>query len=164
MDYELLRNGSGYKDYTAYQAMTNCLKGYKNMRQGEILETEKQDAIGYVVIIADHGNFNTGLYLYDEPGFGDGSIEIKTNKIMYADPRMVSFVHSDRLKKLVRKLNEDKLQEIRLKVGKALGFSNIVQENSEKNNLEIELITAEKEVYKELYEKLLEAVLSNAGR
>ena len=168
MDWELLRNGSGYVDYTAYSAMTNCMKGNKNMRTGEIWETEKAGGVGYAVVIADHGNFTTSMYLFDQT-INDKAIEIKADQIMHGDPRKLSYVHSDKLTRFVRKLTDDEFQKILVKVGEALGLSYKERKEPEimekpDNSLEIQLLTAEKEVYKELYEKLLDSVLNNAGR
>lgn len=129
MDKELLRNGSGYVDLTAYHAMENVLRGENQMEfnRGEIFEYKTNN--GYeikkaLVVSADFragGRYLSIIVLIDEPK-GVINVPIVCEGMMYADCGMVSFATNDRLGNFIRKATEAEMAQIDEGIAKCLGI------------------------------------------
>lgn len=192
MHSELLRNGSGYIDYTAYRAIKNIKESENKMgfRRGEIFEYEMKDrsenAIALVVSADFRANdrFLSVIVLKDEPK-GKVNVPIRCNAMMYADCGMVAFADSDRMLNFIRIATEEEMQQIDEGIAKCLGieqqvsiveseavpetpkktgfeeFKEIYLKTSEKVQQMEDIATAKAEanVYKNLYEQLLEKVM-----
>lgn len=129
MDMELLRNGSGYVDYTAYKALSNYERTEKEMlakinnesRNGEIWKvstssrTEKE-----ILIIQDRGNYVVGLVLNDN--FFIGAITIRSIAEKYTDPGKVSYYFDDRLETYVKTITSSEYEKVMDVVSDALGL------------------------------------------
>lgn len=184
MDNELLRNGAGYVDFTAYKAILNYQKGENVMEynRGEIFEysTNNYDKKKALILSADfrkESRFISILVLQDEPK-GAVNVPIRTaGGIMYADCGLVSFCSNDRLGDFLRITTEEEMQQVDEGIAKCLGIEQKtvevpvlpVESKMEmkadtltiENKLAVEAVEelaaakAEANVYKNLYEQLL---------
>jgi hypothetical protein len=129
MDNDLLRNGSGYVDFTAYKALQNYQKGENIMEynRGEIFEysTNNYDKKKAVILSADfrkESRFISILVLQDEAK-GAVNVPVKTaSGIMYADCGLVSFCTNERLGDFLRITTEEEMQQIDEGIAKCLGI------------------------------------------
>lgn len=129
MNRELLRNGSGYVDFTAYSAIKNIESENESMEynRGEIFEysTNNYDRKKAVILSADfrkESRFISILVLQDEPK-GMVNVPVKTSSgIMYADCGLVSFCTNERLGDFLRITTEEEMQQIDEGIAKCLGI------------------------------------------
>lgn len=167
MNRELLRNGSGYVDFTAYSAIKNIESENESMEynRGEIFEysTNNYDRKKAVILSADfrkESRFISILVLQDEPK-GMVNVPVKTaSGIMYADCGLVSFCTNERLGDFLRITTEEEMQQIDEGIAKCLGI--------EQKTVEVEKIVevpvkkqeqrTEFEEFKEIYLKASETV------
>lgn len=171
-DYEILRNGSGYVDWTAYQALKKYQKGEEDMnfKRGEIYEYEMQNGIiKNALIISANFRQNNGyqnvIVLTDDEKDEAYSVPIVCGRMMYADCGMVSFALKNRIGNYIRTATDDEMKLIDEGIAKCLGIEQkavekIVEVPVQDNTSE-ELATAKAEakIFKDLYEKLLAKVM-----
>jgi len=173
IDKELLRNGYGYVDPTAYKALLEVQKGEPmEMRTGEIWEvTSNNGWVKESIILADHGKVCTILQLIDEDN-GHTDIQVNCRGIKFTDSRKLQYCFDNACTGFIRKLSEQEFETIMKKVAASLGIKaqvvevvkevEIVKETEVlPDNLELERTKAQLEVYKGLYEDLLKDVLHN---
>lgn len=179
MDNELLRNGSGYVDYTAYKALKNCAKGESDMafNRGEIFEYEmvnRNEVKKALVVSADfrrNERHISIIVLNDEPK-GQVNVPIVCQGKMYADCGMVSFATNDRLGDFIRKATETEMAQIDEGIAKCLGIEQKTVVETIKKEVpvpaptvpksvfeELAITKAEANIYKNLYEQLLAKML-----
>lgn len=173
MDYEILRNGSGYVDPTAYKAI-------KNYQEGEEMEYKRGDIIWYethsgkfkkaLIVSADYrkGSFYQSIIvLTDEPKTED-SVPVVCGGMMYVDCGMVSFAQIDRINEYIRTASDEEMAQVDEILAKNLGIERkTVEVPVEKlvkvpapvqyadNTEELMQAKAEAGIYKNLYEQLL---------
>lgn len=174
MIYGINRNASGYYDPTAYKAITNILKDEdKKMEfyQGDIVEFEKNGCMAEAVIMKIHESYSTILVLTDKKG----EYSVKCRGIRYTDPGMVQYVFNNRVTGFIRSMSDQEYADILQAVVDSLGYKApepeenkalpaIEPETIHAQEAEIvpeELIRAqvERDVYKNLYETLLNGVM-----
>lgn len=177
MDNELLRNASGYVDYTAYKAI-------KNYQEGEEMEYKRGDIIWYethsgkfkkaLIVSADYrkGSFYQSIIvLTDEPKTED-SVPVVCGGMMYVDCGMVSFAQIDRINEYIRTASDEEMAQVDEILAKNLGIERktvkvpkdnvaVVESKLELAKVSKELTKAKAEVgiYKDLYESLLAKML-----
>ena len=185
MDRELLRNGSGYVDWTAYKAMQNVMEGENRVEfnRGEIFEyeTTKGEIKKALIVSADFragGRYLSIIVLIDEPK-GEINVPIVCEGMMYADCGMVSFAVNDRLGNYIRKATDAEMAQIDEGIIRCLGIEPKVVEVEKivgvptipvetlvemtpdgfrsdiETAEELAAVKAEANVYKSLYEQLL---------
>lgn len=163
MEQPLHRNGSGYFDKTAFEAMSNVIKEGRTMdRTGEIweYETNKGD-VKMAVIVADHGNVCNTLACMDKPC--EDSIEVNCMGIKYVNPQMLQYTFDYWLAGFVRKLTADEFTNIKSAVADALGMNcetKVVEKvvevpTAEKDDATLATI-AEGKIYREMYFDILD--------
>lgn len=184
VDKDLLRNGSGYVDITAYKAINN-LERMKKMefKRGEVFEyeTNSGEIKSALVVSADfraESNYINIIMLTDAPK-GDVNVPIRTSGgMMYADCGMVSFAHAFRMGQFLRVTTDDEMAQIDEGICKCLGLESKTIEVPVEKVVEVtpspvqyseELATAKAEanVYKGLYERLLVTMMggvNNGGK
>lgn len=184
VDKDLLRNGSGYVDITAYKAINN-LERMKKMefKRGEVFEyeTNSGEIKSALVVSADfraESNYINIIMLTDAPK-GDVNVPIRTSGgMMYADCGMVSFAHAFRMGQFLRVTTDDEMAQIDEGICKCLGLESKTIEVPVEKVVEVtpspvqyseELATAKAEanVYKGLYERLLATMMggvNNGGK
>lgn len=186
---ELLRNGSGYVDWTAYKAMKSAEKGQNQMtcNHGDIVEYEMKtgEAKLAIVVSADwraNDRFVNVIVMTDEPK-GQIVVPITTKSgIMYADCGMTSFAETSRIGCFVQAAKESELNELEAGIIECLGFgAQVIEKEVIKEvikevpkevvlplehtdltvDLSMDLAAAKKEaeIFKSLYEQLLEKML-----
>lgn len=112
MDNDMLRNGSGYIDPSAAQAMKNMVY------PGEIWTT----AIGKeVLILKDHGKVCTVLTLLEEEKAG--CIEVVSRAKRWCNPLFVTFVTRQNIGGFVKHLHAEDFADIWARVAEGMGFS-----------------------------------------
>lgn len=94
-DYGMKRNGSGYKDETAYKAFMSMAKA------GEVWTAN--DGRERVLILKNQGSFCNCLTLKDDDKH-EGNMEIISAGLMYTNPGMVKYLFNSRLGSFVQKL------------------------------------------------------------
>lgn len=94
-DFGLKRNGSGYRDDTAYKAFMNMAKS------GEVWTAN--DGREHVLILKNQGTFCNCLTLTDNDRNED-NMEIVSAGRMYTNPGMVKYLFNSRLGAFVQKL------------------------------------------------------------
>ena len=112
MDNEMLRNGSGYIDPTAAQAMKNMVY------PGEIWTTATGKE---VLILKDHGKVCTVLTLLDEEKAG--CIEVVSRAKRWCNPLFVTFVTRQNIGGFVKRLHAEDFADIWARVAESMGFS-----------------------------------------
>lgn len=184
-DYEILRNGSGYVDPTAYKAI-------KKYEEGEEMEYKRGDIVWYethsgkfkqaLIVSANYRKNNmyqSIICLTEEPKTED-SVPIICGGMMYADCGMVSFAQIDRFNDYIRTASTEEMAQVVEVLAKNLGIEQkklelpngkavqsqtdtvaIVETKLELAKASEELTTAKAEasIYKDLYEKLLAKVM-----
>jgi hypothetical protein len=110
---EMMRNGSGYPDFTAYNGMMNP-------NPGEIWTQGDMDD-DYWVLLAVNNNVCTGLKLTNRDM--DGSISVTCREVMYTNPAMMGYVFRNRLGCYVKTLPKKEFEDVRKAAADALGFT-----------------------------------------
>lgn len=110
---EMLRNGSGYVDMTAYEGMTKA-------NPGEIwTQADRED--DYWLLIAVNGKVATGLKLTNREC--DGSIPVICREVMYTNPAMLGYLFFNRLGYYVKSVPKKEFETVQKAVSSALGFT-----------------------------------------
>lgn len=158
MNNDVLRNGSGINDYTAYKAIMNTEKGANKMeiQKGEIYEAKRTDGkFMNVIVLAVHSDVCNVLALTDE--MHEGSMKVICQGEKYTSAHRIQYVFNSQLRRFIRKLKDDEFAEIMDKVAESLGIESEITENK---HPDIVAWDKEKEVecYKTENEKLKEEI------
>lgn len=113
-DYGLKRNGSGYKDETAYKAFMSMAKS------GEVWTVN--DGREKVLILKNQGTFCNCLTLTDTNKHA-GNMEIISAGTMYTNPGMVKYMFNSWLGAFVQKLPATEFKRVVEAVEDALNIS-----------------------------------------
>ena len=168
------RNQEGYKDPTAGKAIENILKEDKNMldtMKGDILDVYTTDGtIGNPVMVVTADNNQTGgnvsvVYL-KEIGFSDNPLHVPVlaRTVMFAHCDRVFTIRKDRIAGVIRTATEEELHEVNEALCRSFGITVLEQHEepcAEKKEdlLEMARIKAQADVYKSMYDSLLERML-----
>lgn len=125
-DFGLNRNGSGYKDETAYRAIMSMAKS------GEIWTAN--DGREEVLILKNQGSFCNCLSMTDK-SMDKECIEIVSAYTMYTNPGMVKYVFNHRLGTFVQRLPEDEFAKVREAVEDALSIGKPIDRRKEAHEL-----------------------------
>lgn len=117
-DYGVCRNGSGYKDETAYKAIMGAAKPGDVWTEGDKL----------VLILRNQGAFCNVLMLREEQ-VHSRMMEIVSGKVFYTDPAMLKFTFCERLGQFVQKLPRDVFARVLDEVANALNFEAVKPKN-----------------------------------
>lgn len=110
---EMMRNGSGYPDFTAYNGMMNP-------KPGEIWTQGDRDD-DYWVLLAVNNHVCTGLKLTNRDM--DGSISVTCREVMFTNPAMMGYAFRNRLGCYVKTLPKKEFYALRKSVADVLGFT-----------------------------------------
>lgn len=167
---DILRNGSGYVDETAFKAIKHI--EYKNMDycRGEIWEYNlHNNEMKYALVVSVdecmNGKYRSVILLTDEQK-GVINVPIVCHGRMYADCGMVSFGMCGRFGNYIKNATDAEMKEIEQGIAKALGIivpeegKNLLAERWEKRCEEVQkkMFEAQDEV------KMLKAILEKQGR
>lgn len=120
---DILRNGSGYCDYTAYAAIMNYGKGEKKMeiKAGEIYEVKRNDgSFMTAIIIAVHEYTSNILFLCDTES--EGAVKVICKGEKYTDVSKLQYIYNDKIRTFVRKMKDEEFAEIMGKVAQGLAI------------------------------------------
>ena len=110
---EMMRNGSGYPDFTAYNGMTKA-------NHGEVwTQVGKEDEL--FLLIAINGKVCTALKLTARES--DGSIPVSCHGQMYTHPGMLRFIFANQLDGYVYTMPKKEFEDVRKAVADVLGFA-----------------------------------------
>lgn len=166
MEFKMDRNGSGYKDETAYKAFKNMAKA------GEIWTFNSFGNEKEVLVIKNHGTHCNVLTLLDECKT-KYCIEINSRAKKYTDPRMMQYLFNDNLGQFVKALSDEEFDKVLAEIEDAMEL-NICRADAKdeldaaKNrikHLEEELAAAKKlpapadSIYKRLYDELIDKLI-----
>ena len=173
-DKELWLNGSGYPDPTAYNAM----KGRVDMeRVGEVWEINTHKGTKTVLVVANKEDAFTFLELFDEEKeFADITVTVN-GKEMYTNSAMMTYGFENRFVDKVATLSDDDFGNVLQTIGRTFDipmmpvteFVRAAHDNTLKKDAEIAELKAEIErlkeeiernVYKQLYEQILERLIA----
>ena len=112
-DYGLARNGSGYRDETAYRTFMSMAKS------GEVWTAN--DGREEVLILKNQGTFCNCLTLTDFAK-DNQCVEINSAGVMYTNPGMVKYLFNSRLGKFVQKLPKAEFEKVKEAVEDAMDF------------------------------------------
>ena len=198
IDYSLKKNGSGYADPTAYEAIKAVEKEKSEDKmmefyKGDIVEIElKNGSLREAIVLQVHEKYSNILAITDDARM---PYKVTCRGEKYVDPGMVQYVFNDRVVNFVRSMTDSEYEAIMDAVIDALGHvpkqlsgestaTEQKQENeqepkqqpqpsvrfvrdgdvmvTETEYLKKELVQAriERNVYKELYEKLIGSMMA----
>lgn len=176
---ELLRNGSGYIDPTAYAAMSKIEKEYRkmNVKRGYIYwyAVKPNDLRPALVVSADFrsGDEIINIIVLSEDRRNERDVIV--GGIYYADPGAVSFAWSSRVMGSICAATEGEMDELDEEIMYNLGLNfgdddeaedaDVNAAMPEPRNFAVELAEAKTEarIYRELYERL-QSILAGCGR
>ena len=162
---ELLRNGSGYIDPTAYEAMKNYDKEQREMkfRRGYIYdyEVKPNDIRPAIVISADFRAGDDVLNVIVLSTERKTIRDVLVSGCYYADPCTVSFARATRMGECICGTTEYEMEFLDSEIVRCLGLGGKVEQKTivevaEPQNFAVELAEARTEarIYRELYERL----------
>lgn len=147
MDNELLRNGSGYVDPTAYKALKK-IRG-ANMKRGEIWEVAFPYENKLMVVIEEQERFCNVLMLTDEKKH-ETDVEVIARGKMYTNPAMISYKFNDTFLNFVRRMKDDEFAELMHEVNARFSMISFVapevlEEDAEKEEMKVYIMKLEAE-------------------
>lgn len=164
-DYGLYKNGEGYSDPTAAEAIKGMAK------PGEIYEYKGRE----VLIVKNQGGYSNILTLSTAPGKDKNNIEVAGR---YTTPGRLNYAFNDRLGAMVERLTQDECEFVLREVCFALGFfrkSDPVAESPEESkneeitamnaDLKLKLQSMEKKntLLRSMYNELLDRFIEKFG-
>lgn len=171
MDKDFKFNHERYYDPTAYRALSNVQKGgimnLNDSRTGEIWDVSAKNGMNYkALVIADNGQVVTLIKLVDEET-NNCDFSIICQGKMYGSSRMIQHTFTQFCESFHRKLKDEEFQSIMDKVAKSLGIETKCETNAtveefvygKQTEVELEKTKAQLEVYKGLYEGLIQKVM-----
>lgn len=118
---ELLRNGSGYVDLTAYKAIKNA-DGGVIMNKGEIWTIKHGKYTRMAVVLAVHERVCNVLVLNDEKS-SENDFEVIAKGVKYTDPCMISYAFNDNFLEFVKCMKDHEFETLTDIVRGELGFN-----------------------------------------
>lgn len=120
---DLKRNGSGYYDPTAYEAIINVEKENGRMKRGEIWEVEYQGTYKNAVVISAQERFCNVLMLNDEMKT-EQDVQVRSRSILYTHPAMLSYKFNDGFAQFIRTMEDDEFESLLDCITEKLGIQN----------------------------------------
>ena len=124
IDYSLKKNGSGYADPTAYEAIRAVEKGKGEEKmvefyKGDIVEIElKNGSLKEAIVLQVHEKYSNILAITDDARM---PYKVTCRGEKYVDPGMVQYVFHDRVVNFVRSMTDSEYEAIMDAVIDALG-------------------------------------------
>lgn len=166
MDKDIMRNASGYYDETAYKAIREVMSMESKVGEIWTMALNQKDQERQFLVLADHGNFVTGLPLYDIER-EEHDISVLSKIRMYTNSAMISYSFADRLIEFVKRISDDELNSILRNIAESLGINSThvfmaptaTVKMEPVDNTEIVRLETQLNLYKELYNDLLDSVV-----
>lgn len=161
---ELYKNGSGYTDPTAGNALKTMATG-NNVKRGEIWSAYFGNAERRLAILAVSGEVVSVLVLNDESkGMRDKAAVTESGRLGYYLPWMLSYKFVNDLDKKVDSLEPSELDDMLSACAKVLGIhqpapvpepAKVPDKTEQELREEIIRLTAARDLYREEYRELL---------
>lgn len=154
-------NPEHYADPTAHDAINNVLNERKEKEMlkvypGDVAKATLNNGNEKIfLVLAVHNNTSSVLMLSEDDTLPVG---IKCDRMMYCNPALVQFTYNDLFYDLIRTLSEAEFAAIKTEVSKALGLA--VNTAATAPNDDVVKLSAERDIYKNLYNDLLSSLLS----
>lgn len=183
---EMKKNGSGYSDPTAYEALKHITKMEEKTMEfyrGDIVEIEtKNGNLKEAVVLQTHDKYSNILILTDDDRM---TYSVNCRGERYTNPGMVQYVFNDHVAGFIRSMTDSEYESIMNAVIDSLGYypqqarsENPEPENEQKGYLqaviekerkdayllkkELAQVQTERTVYKDLYTDILDRVMKGA--
>ena len=161
MKGDLLHNGSNYVDRTAYQAIQNVMKGEKTMEKkvGQVWKIKQNNGLdAEVLILAVHDGYCTTVQVKDAY---NGHLIKGTSKT--TELGKMSYTFDNAFVKYKESVSEYSLDDVKQSIADMLGIHINVEpapipaqvEVTDDLKIKIASVTAERDVYKSLFEKFM---------
>lgn len=174
-----VRNHEGYMDLTAYRAIKNIEseEGKMEIVRGDIYEVERPDGEEQEAIVVSSQEACEAnacvciVFLCDVKPENKWDVEILAKTMMTARCGRIYNVHKNRLGGYLRTANEAEMQEIDVALAQSIGIKTGVkregqqiaknpredaEEKTQDNMLEFVRIETERDIYKRMYEEMLD--------
>lgn len=162
------KNSEGYADPTAYFALCNIRKEETDMAEkGQILRVETPKGSRYF-LTANQKKENpgsiVGFFLLDQPGTGDYRVELDTLLgSFWMDPYYITHVRPDAVEGIATVVGADEIGKVDAAMADCYGIGTVVKEVVKETAVEVNVaseaelirVTAERDVYKNLLEKMM---------
>lgn len=127
---EMMMNGSGYYDFTAYLAIKDMTKGEKmgirgDYADGDIVTVEKQN--GYteeMLLLKCHDGYASATILREKEPF-ENAVPVISRQKMYLDAGRLCYAFYDMITGFVKSVSDDDLERVRREIGNALGIGSL---------------------------------------
>lgn len=174
MDKELLRNGEGYVDPTAYNAMKKWEGVKMQLNPGDVINITMGVNNNYAMcfVVKDEKDYTEIVVAHKDVEYvGQNFCEIKLDiygaeRTLYIDAAKLSYVTHDRIKGRVSALSNEEREKMFGAIKNGLGLADTSKEQDVKSAYpdedylyDLEVAKAESRIYKELYENLLREVV-----
>lgn len=133
-------------------------------KQGEIWEAEIGLQKKKVVVLRDHGVFSVVLQLFDSDDYAD--VNVLCGTMMCANTKKLSYLADNRFTSFERRLTNTEYSGIMQRVSEGLGLGEMgsqlpveIKVESKTDSTELVELKKECEIYKRLYEGLLERIM-----
>lgn len=174
MDKEFLRNGEGYVDPTAYEAMKKWEGVKMQLNPGDIINISfpNSDKLTMCFVIKPEKEYIEILIPHkDREYVNQNEIAVSydlfgVNKTSYADAARLSYISPDRVDSKISELADDERERLFAAIKIALGLADAPEPRYEPPQypdedylFDLENAKTEARIYKEMYEKLLREVV-----
>lgn len=174
MDRELLRNGDGYIDPTAYNAMKNWEGQKMQLNPGDIINISfpNSERLTMCFVVKPEKEYIEILIPHKDREFvNQNEIAINydlfgVNKTSYADAARLSYISPDRVDSKISELADVERERLFTAIKIALGLSDVPEPLDEPTKypdedylIDLETAKTEARIYKDMYEKLLREVV-----
>ena len=127
---EMMLNGSGYYDFTAYLAIKDIKEGVmmgvrSDYADGDIVTVEKNN--GYteeMLLLKCHDGYASATILRDKPPF-ENAVPVISRQKMYLDAGRLCYVFYDMITGFVKSVSDEDLEKVRQKIAEALGIGTL---------------------------------------
>jgi len=133
---EMMTNGSGYYDFTAYLAIKDIQEGVimgvrGDYADGDIVTVEKNN--GYteeMLLLKCHDGYASATILREKEPY-ENAVPVISRQKMYADAGRLCYVFYDMITGYIKSVPDDELENVRQRIGKALGIGTLAVPESQ---------------------------------
>ena len=156
---EMMFNGSGYYDPTAYHAITNmqedlAMDARKGYTDGDIVIAKKHNGeTEEMLLLKCHDGYASATILRDKPPL-ENAVPVISLQTMYMDAGRLCYVFYDTITEYVERLSDEELERVRQKIGEVLGIRTLAAQEEPKATLRDENIMMLKGMMDQLAEKM----------
>lgn len=127
---EMMVNGSGYYDFTAYLALKDIKEGEimgvrEDYADGDIVTVEKNNGlVEEMLLLKCHDGYASATILREKPPF-ENAVPVISRQKMYIDAGRLCYAFYDMITGFVKSISDDDLERVRRDIGNALGIGSL---------------------------------------